>query len=145
MKRDVRPLSINKTYLSRRILAGIIDYLIIFIFFMILSYFFGEPAKDGGTKLSGLPAFSMIMFWFLITVGMEQFFGKTIGNSICGIKPISLCADNQRLSFAQSLKRHLLDMIDMSMFGLIGILLIKNTEKNQRFGDIWAKTTVVKN
>ncbi|WP_281013643.1 hypothetical protein [Psychroflexus torquis] len=33
----------------------------------------------------------------------------------------------------------------MFLFGLIGILTIKNSEKNQRLGDMWAKTSVVKN
>ena len=45
----------------------------------------------------------------------------------------------------QSFKRHLLDPIDMSMFGLIAIIIIKNTNYNQRLGDLWAKTIVVKN
>jgi uncharacterized RDD family membrane protein YckC len=31
----------------------------------------------------------------------------------------------------------------MFFFGLIAILTIKNTEKNQRLGDLWAKTVVV--
>jgi len=38
----------------------------------------------------------------------------------------------------------LLDPIDMFFFGLIGIVTIKNTDKNQRLGDIWGNTIVVK-
>ena len=31
----------------------------------------------------------------------------------------------------------------MFPFGLIGVITIKNTEKHQRLGDLWAKTIVV--
>jgi hypothetical protein len=31
----------------------------------------------------------------------------------------------------------------MFPFGLIGIMTIKNTDRNQRLGDIWAKTVVM--
>ena len=31
----------------------------------------------------------------------------------------------------------------MFFFGLVGIITIKNTDKNQRVGDLWAKTIVV--
>lgn len=134
----------NETFLLRRIIAGIIDYSIVFIFFIVLLYFFGVPNKSGGYKLSGFPAFAMILIWLFITVGTEYFFGSTVGNAICNLKPISLVSENQKVTFGQSLKRHLLDVVDMSLFGLIGILLIVNTEKKQRLGDIWAKTKVVK-
>jgi len=43
-----------------------------------------------------------------MTVGLEQFFGATLGN------------------------------------GIVGIITIKNSEFNQRLGDMWAKTVVVK-
>ena len=134
----------NRTLLFRRIIAGAIDYLIILIFFIILLYFFGETSRTGGHKLNGLPALIMIVFWIIITAGIEYVFGSTLGNKICGLKPISLTNEGSKLRFIQSLKRHLLDVIDMSLFGLIGILLITNTENNQRLGDIWAKTKVVK-
>jgi hypothetical protein len=80
-----------------------------------------------------------------MTVGLEQWLGATLGNSLVGLKPISirkLTNDSglnktaEKLTFAQSLKRHSLDLIDMFFFGLIGIITIKNTDRNQRLGDI---------
>ncbi len=76
-----------------------------------------------------------------MTIGVEQLLGKTLGNYAVDLKPISM--ENTKPTFVQSLKRHLLDPIDMFFFGLIGILLIINTENNQRLGDIWAKTMVI--
>ncbi len=134
----------NNTFLFRRIIAGAIDYLIVFIIFFTLLHFFGVPSRNGGSKLSGFPALFMILCWLFVTAGMEYFFGSTTGNSISGLTPISLNPDSEKIKFTQSLKRHLLDVIDMSLFGLIGILLILNTEKNQRLGDIWAKTKVIR-
>ncbi|NQX81106.1 MAG: RDD family protein [Flavobacteriaceae bacterium] len=136
-----------------RILAGFIDYFIICTFFMVYVYTFGEPNDEGGYSVNGLPALVPVLFWGIMTVGIEQWLGATLGNLLVGLKPVSISksSDNstfsrtgKKLSFGQSLKRHLLDPIDMSFFGLIGIITIKNTDKNQRLGDIWGNTIVVK-
>ena len=41
------------------------------------------------------------------------------------------------------MKRHLLDPIDLLFYGIPAIITIKNTEKHQRLGDLWAKTIVI--
>jgi len=139
--------------IGNRILAGIVDYLIICAFFFVYVYSFGEPNEDGGYSVNGLPALIPILFWGIMTVGIEQFFGATLGNLLVGLKPVSIrkSSDNstfsgtdEKLTFGQSLKRHLLDPIDMFFFGLIGIVTIKNTDRNQRLGDIWGNTIVIK-
>jgi len=139
--------------IGKRILAGIVDYLIIYIFFFIFLFAFGKPDSEGELAVSGLPALGPILFWGIMTIGLEQWFGATLGNSLVGLKPVSIrkstdnstfSGTNEKLTFGQSLKRHLLDPIDMFFFGLIGIITIKNTDKNQRLGDIWGNTIVVK-
>ena len=127
-----------------RIIAGLLDYLVIGIFFYAYLYAFGEPDNLGKYTVNGLPALVPILFWGIITIGLEQLFGSTFGNFMVGLKPLSINGINRELTFGQSLRRHLLDPIDMSIFGVIGILLIRKTEKNQRMGDIWAETIVVK-
>lgn len=84
-----------------------------------------------------------ILLWLILIVGVESFFGTTIGNSIMNLKPIPMKEEERKLTFWESLKRHLADPIDMSFFGLIGIITIKNSDKNQRVGDIWANTIVI--
>ena len=133
---------ISKTNLLKRIIAGLIDYLLVYGFFFAFVYSFGKPDDEGGYSVTGILAFIPIIFWFVIIVLTEVFFGATIGNSIVSLKPKSLTNNNGELSLSQSFKRHLLDPIDMFPFGLIAIITIKNTEKNQRLGDIWAKTIV---
>jgi len=129
--------------IGNRILAGFIDYLIIYGFTFFLIFTIGEPNDGGGYSLNGAPALIPMIFWLIMTVGLESGLGGTIGNSIAGIKAIPINGTNRKLTFGESFKRHLLDPIDMFFFGFIGIITIKNTENNQRVGDLWAKTIVV--
>lgn len=129
--------------IGNRFVAGLVDYIIIFGFSFFLSYLIGEPNNEGGYSLSGLPALIPVIFWLIMTVGLESGFGGTIGNSLVGLKAIPLSGEKRKLTFVESFKRHLLDPIDMFFFGLVAIITIKSTEKNQRIGDLWAKTTVV--
>src|SRR5690606_41988956 len=96
----------NDAFLFRRIIAGAIDYLIVFIIFFVLLYFFGVPSKNGGYNLSGFLALLMISCWLFITIGAEYFFGSILGNSICGLKPISLSSDAEMPKLTKSLNIH---------------------------------------
>ena len=138
--------------IGKRIIAGLVDYAIIYGFFFIFIFAFGEPNESGDYSVSGILSLVPILFWAIMTIGIEQLMGETLGNSLVDLKPISIKQNansnfkgsNIKPTFGQSFKRHLLDPIDMFLFGLIGILTIKNSEKNQRLGDMWAETIVVK-
>ncbi|WP_349664402.1 RDD family protein [Cellulophaga lytica] len=130
--------------IGNRFAAGLMDYIIIYAVTFFLIYTLGEPNDEGGYSLNGLPGLIPIAFWLIMTVGLEIGFGATLGNSLVGLKPIPKNGTNRKLTFGESFKRHLLDPIDMFFFGLIGIITIKNTDKNQRLGDIWGNTIVVK-
>ena len=138
--------------IGRRIVAGLVDYAIVYGFLFIFILIFGERSESGEYSVSGILSLVPILFWAITTIGVEQLIGETLGNSLVDLRPISIKpsvnstfkGSNQKLTFGQSFKRHLLDQIDMLLFGLIGILTIKNSERNQRLGDMWAKTIVVK-
>ncbi len=134
----------TQPHLGRRIAAGVIDYSIIYIFLFIMILLLGVPAPDGSYVLEGFPVLIPIGFWLLMTVGLEITVGATIGNLILGLKAIPMSGQYRKLTFIESFKRHIMDPIDMFFFGLVGIIVIKNTEKNQRIGDLWAKTIVIK-
>ena len=135
----------TQQYIERRIAAGFIDYTIIYLFSFFIIILLGEPVPDGSYyELNGIPALTLIVFWLLMTVGIEITAGATIGNLLLGLKAIPMGGQYRKLTFLESFKRHLLDPVDMFFFGLIGIIVIKNTEKNQRIGDLWAKTIVIK-
>lgn len=136
---------ITKPNIKRRFLAALIDYGIIFIVDFLIIFAFGKPLNDdaGTYKLTGFPALIPILLWGVMTIGLEYFLGSTLGNGIVGLKPIPQNGTISKISFNQSLKRHLLDIIDLFFFGLVAYLVIKSNPKHQRLGDIWAKTIVV--
>lgn len=134
----------TKSNIKRRFLAFFIDYMLISFVTIMLTIDFGVPDENGEMELPGLIGYFPILFWAIWTIGIEVWFGATLGNSIAGLKPIPLFGDKYRVNFSQSLRRHLLDIFDLFFFGLIGFIVIKNTEKNQRLGDLWAKTIVIR-
>ena len=142
----------TQPFIGRRIIAGIIDYGIIYGFSILYVIAFGEQDETGAYGVSGIKSLVPMIFWAIMTVGIEQLMGETLGNTLVGLKPISIKENqlstfkggNIKPTFSQSLKRHLLDPIDMFFFGLVGILTINNSDNNQRLGDMWAKTIVVK-
>ena len=126
----------------RRALATLIDYTIIWAFFIWFVLTFGEPNEEGGKTVSGGLALIPVLFWFSWLVLVETFFGVTLGHEIMKLKVVS--DDGNKLNFGQALKRRLCDVLEISWcFGLIAFLLVKNTQYNQRLGDILAKTHVL--
>ncbi|MFM9910915.1 MAG: RDD family protein [Chitinophagaceae bacterium] len=122
--------------------ATIVDYIVLAVFFVALFKSFGEPNEEGGYTVSGLPASMPLLFWFCYFVLAETFFKRTLGHYIFGLRVVSIA--NEGSVFFQSLKRRLADLVEIVWcFGLIAIVLVKNTKFNQRLGDILAKTIVV--
>ena len=134
---------LTKPNLEKRVYAGLVDYVIIFGYTGVIMYLYGEPNDEGGYSLNGLPGFSVMVFWFIMTIGIEQVVGATIGNKIQNLRPAPIKDIRKSLTIGQSLKRHLLDIVDIWPFGLLGILTIKKTVYNQRLGDLWADSVVL--
>jgi uncharacterized RDD family membrane protein YckC len=132
----------TKTNLWKRIFAGLIDYSLMFGILYVICIYFGEDTGNG-YKLEGFPAFTVILIWFSYMIGLELSFGGTLGNLMFDLKVISIHPKKTSLTIDQSFKRHFFDILEMWPFGILGILLIKNTKHNQRLGDIWAKTIVI--
>jgi uncharacterized RDD family membrane protein YckC len=84
-------------------------------------------------------ALPLILFWFIYFPGVEGTTGQTLGKKIIGIRVVK--QDGGQVTFGSSFVRHLFDMIDVSF--AIGILVIKNSGKKQRIGDLIAKTVVL--
>ncbi len=76
--------------IRKRIIAGLFDYTIIFLLTFIFILTFGEPNNEGGYTVEGFPALLPMLFWGVMTIGVEQWFGTTFGNYLVGLKPVSL-------------------------------------------------------
>lgn len=134
----------TKPNIAKRFFAGLIDYSLIYVFCFFIILNFGTADLGGTYHLNGWPTLMWVFVWGFLTVFLEQLFGATLGNSVMNLKPIPCNTNKTKLSFLQSFKRHLLDPIDMLFFGLVAYITINKTEYNQRLGDLWAETKVVK-
>lgn len=68
---------------------------------------------------------------------------STFGNYVVGLKPVDLKTE-KNINFKQSFLRHIVDLLDMMFFGIVAIVIIRNSKESQRLGDLLAKTEVVK-
>lgn len=132
---------IYKANLLKRITATLLDYA--FIFGLTFFYFFIFSAYitvDGAAAkiISGIP---MVVAWFLYFVITESLFGGTPAHMALHLKVVS--ENRSEIKFTQALKRRLLDPIDILFYGVPAIVVILNSERHQRLGDIWAKTIVI--
>lgn len=133
----------TKPHLGRKILATVIDYGITFTAFFVYVRYFGEYDPVENThSVHGWFTLPILFYWLIYHVVAEYSVGNTLGHFVAGLRVTNL--DSKQTRFTQNLKRHLLDMFDIFMWGIPAIVAIKNTDKNQRLGDLWAKTIVVK-
>ena len=143
--------------LGSRIVAGLVDYIIIGVIAGILSILFfipvwvvtgpgmigrGEVAMGWFSGMFGIIGVMWVL-WLIYFTYFEGTSGQTIGKKLTHIKVIK--EDGSRCDFGSALIRNILRIVDhLPFLYLLGIILIAATEKKQRLGDILAKTIVVK-
>lgn len=130
-----------KPNLKKRVLATFYDYGLFFLATSIYVGFFGHDNDEGGRTVSGLLTLPIIIFWFIYFVIIEGFYGATFGHQAFNLKVLKL--NRMNIGFSQAFKRHLIDPIDIFIYGIPAIIAIKNSDKHQRLGDMWAKTIIV--
>lgn len=132
---------VYKTNLKKRIIATLVDYAIYMLFFIMYVSYFGHDNDEGGKTVDGLMALPIFLVWFIYFVVVEAVNGATLGHNGVYLKILTL--DRRKIGFGTAFKRHLLDPIDIMMWGIPALIAIKNSDKHQRLGDMWAKTIVV--
>jgi uncharacterized RDD family membrane protein YckC len=106
-----------------------------------------DVERTPGESLGSLGAWLGIAFgwsvlcWLVFSV-LEARFGRTPGKGLAGIRVATL--SGQRVSVGRALLRNLLLMVDGTLGGLVGIVLIALTPRWQRLGDLAAKTLVIR-
>jgi len=140
--------------LGSRIVAGIIDYIIIGIVAGILSVFLVVPWALTGPSMMGTFGLGwfggmwaivgvMWLLWLIYFTYFEGTSGQTIGKKFTHIRVVK--EDGSRCDFGSALLRNILRIVDhLPFLYILGIILIAATEKRQRLGDMLAKTIVVK-
>jgi uncharacterized RDD family membrane protein YckC len=100
----------------------------------------GWQERLGGVDLAGW-GFGLLstLFYHWLTEGM---YGASLGKLVCGLRVVS--EESRPIGFTQAFKRSLAFYWDSLFFGIVGYSSMKKTELNQRYGDHWAKTVVIK-
>ena len=128
---------------NSRISASIIDYVFYAITILGFLFVFGHKVGPNSIAVTGPLALFPLIFWIFYFVVFEFAVQATIGKLFLGLRVKSL--NEKRVNFVQIAKRRISDILDfMWCFGMLGIFLIRKTKNNQRFGDMWAKTIVIK-
>ncbi|QJR09471.1 hypothetical protein DSM104443_00515 [Usitatibacter rugosus] len=120
--------------LGPRIVAGIIDLIIMMVIIFPLSFIVGQSlGAQLGVSLIGI-------IYFIV---MEALKGATVGKMAMGLKVVK--KDGSAISWPESVIRNLLRIVDaLPAFYIIGIVCIAVTPNKQRVGDMAASTLVVK-
>jgi len=130
--------------LGDRILATLIDGLIIFGYYIIITVLFRIVGNSGGIGSS----FFIILLIFILPALLypllcETFMnGQTFGKRARKIRVIRI--DGKQPTFGNYLLRWLIGLVEITFYGIIALITIVLNGKGQRLGDIAAGTAVIK-
>ena len=123
-----------------RILAYLIDVLVIFAYAMVLVLFFNIVSINPSPTLVILLALPAFLYHLLCETLLD---GQSIGKRQMKIRVVKV--DGSSPGLGAYLMRWILRLIDLNLFGGgIAVLSIAITTRDQRLGDLAAGTTVVK-
>ena len=134
------PLKVLPAPVSKRILAGILDSIIIALAWLALTGFqhqapisFAIRLTPGEVYLGGI----VFAYYFLL----EGLFAATIGKTLLKLRVVERTGDP--CSFGGSFKRNLLRFVDwLPALYIVGAVVISVSHERLRLGDIVAKTIV---
>ncbi|HEY9116387.1 MAG TPA: RDD family protein [Roseivirga sp.] len=124
--------------IGERILAFVIDILVILSFGLLISFISGLIGITQSVLLNVIFSILAYLYRFISEV---SFNGQTVGKMALSIKVVKL--DGSTPSVAAYFLRWLLEIFDFFIVGL-GVVCIILTRNGQRLGDLVAGTTVVK-
>ena len=98
-----------------------------------------ENRVGEGNLLNWLLGLLTVVLYHSITEGM---YGASLGKVICRLHVVA--EDGRPITLAKAFKRSLAYCWDALLFGIIAYSSMKRSPLNQRYGDHWARTVVVK-
>ncbi|WP_158976278.1 RDD family protein [Cellulophaga sp. L1A9] len=134
-------ISQNTAHLGDRMLAFLIDTLIIVAYYILVIILMVSLNLDGGDSWTMYMLFSLPPFLYYLL--LETFNnGKTVGKSALKIRVVKL--DGSNPTFANYFVRWILRILDISLSsGGVAVLTILLRGNGQRVGDMAAGTTVI--
>ena len=122
-----------------RWLATIIDLIILGVLGTLLIMFIGIFLSTTAAAVISTVIIGLYHFF------IESFnFGQSIGKKMLNLNVVNLKGQNP--SIYQCFLRWIFRMVDITLsFGMLGSLFMLSSDRNQRIGDHFAHTTVIKN
>jgi len=130
--------------LGKRVVAAIIDIIILGVLGFLMALLFGETETGDASasiSLTGFPALVFFALGFAYYILMELYMGATIGKKAMGLR---VAADSGDLTLSAVVLRNVFRIIDaLPAFYLLGFIVAAVRSDRKRIGDIVAKTNVV--
>ena len=130
-----------------RCVAALIDYLILFVFLLVLDYLYGR-AISGKITNSTVAVASVVALQFIIITFYHLIFelmwnGQTPGKHLFGIRVVQ--SNGLPLTASSAIIRNLVRLFDFLplLYG-IGLITMFATRQTQRLGDLAARTIVIR-
>jgi uncharacterized RDD family membrane protein YckC len=130
--------------LGLRVVACILDIILLLIVMTIFSFVTGNMASDGvGFAYEGGSALISFVVGFGYFIVSEALWGGTPAKLALGLRVVRE-EDGAPIDWAKSLVRNILRIVDGLFFYLVGFIIALSSAKTQRLGDKLAKTVVIK-
>jgi len=134
--------------LGRRIVAYLIDMIIVIVvagFCMVPVYSLqdAQAIDEVSVELYAYLIYFFVFFGYFTVFEGPLGKGRTLGKMLLKLRVIKE-KNQERIGIGTSFVRNLLRLIDGIFFYLVGILLISDSDLNQRLGDKAAHTLVIK-
>ena len=132
---------------GRRIVATVVDGLMIGLLFVVMAALFGTITRtDAFGWDASMPAVPTVVYAVLVVlyyVLMEGYLGQTVGKMLTGIKVIREDGGGVP-GFGAATVRTLLRIVDGLFSYLVAFVTVLISGRNQRLGDMAAHTLVVR-
>ncbi|HWC31470.1 MAG TPA: RDD family protein [Dehalococcoidia bacterium] len=140
------PLATSENVTGTRIVAAIIDLVLLTVVFGVMAALFGDFGEteetDFAVNLDGLPALAFFIIALAYYFVCENAGGRTLGKKLMGIRVVAV---DGPLTSGKVAIRTLLRVVDaLPIFYLLGLIVIAVSQRKQRIGDMAAGTLVVK-
>lgn len=140
MQRPRPQLGTERDVLGRRILAWLVDTLVIVVVGGVIVGVLGAVGGRIGTAIATVPTLVVALAYYIY---LEGTYGQTLGKKAVGL--VVAKADGSDCDFTASAIRNVLRIVDnLIPVYLLGVVAILLTDRNQRVGDIAADTVVVR-
>jgi uncharacterized RDD family membrane protein YckC len=131
---------------GRRVVATIVDGIVLGVLSSVVASTFGLERPSSGfdlTRLSARGSLWLLVVVVLYYVLLEGLTGRTIGKMVTGVRVVD-AQTGGRPGILSAVVRTLLRLIDGLFAYLVGFIVVVNSDRRRRLGDMAAKTLVVR-